>query len=226
MADLERRSEVVEGYLRTAPPASSLPWRQASFAVLGLEAIGPEPRRDQLASIACVPVEQGKAIMGKAFEATIGPGGVALEPIVEALTGRVLVAHSASRHTGFLSAVFERAGLGCAAKYSIPPCWPRGCRHARPQKVIGPGRPRTSRRGSRKRRRRSASRFTARTRRAGRPSRPLSCSWHLRASSTAYTPSPSARSPGCAPKTGIATGEPLGKASSGGGTPSIALIGA
>ncbi len=111
MAVLERQSEVVEGYLRTAPPASSLPWRQASFAVLGLEATGQDPRRDQLVSVACVPVEWGKAIIGKSFEATIGPGGMALEPIVEALTGRILVAHGASRHTGFLSAVFERVGL-------------------------------------------------------------------------------------------------------------------
>jgi DNA polymerase III subunit epsilon len=111
MALVERQSEVVEGYLRTAPPASSLLWRQASFAVLGLEATGPDPRRDQLLSVACVPVERGKAIIGKAFEATIRPRGVALEPIVEALTGRVLVAHGASRHTGFLSAVFEGAGL-------------------------------------------------------------------------------------------------------------------
>jgi DNA polymerase-3 subunit epsilon len=111
MALLERRSEVVEGYLRTAPPASSLPWRHASFAVLGLEATGPDPRRDQLLSVACVPVEYGKAMIGNAFEVTIGPGGTALEPVVEALTGRIVVAHGASRHTGFLSAVFEGAGL-------------------------------------------------------------------------------------------------------------------
>jgi DNA polymerase-3 subunit epsilon len=111
MALLERQSEVVEGYLRTALPASSLPWRQASFAVLGLEATGPDPRRDQLVSVACVPVERGKVIIGKASEATIRPGGEAPEPIVEALTGRVLVAHGASRHVGFLSAVFQGAGL-------------------------------------------------------------------------------------------------------------------
>ena len=111
MALLERQSEVVEGYLRTAPPASSLPWRQASCAVLGHEATRPDPRRDQLLSVASVPVEYGKAIIAKSFEATIGPGGVALEPIIEALTGRVLVAHGASRHTGFLSAVLEDAGL-------------------------------------------------------------------------------------------------------------------
>ncbi len=111
MAVLECQSEVMEGYLRTAPPAPSLPWRQASFAVLGLEATGPDPRRDQLVSVACVPVERGKAIMAKASEATIRLGGAALEPIVEALTGRVPVAHGAWRHMGFLSAVFEEAGL-------------------------------------------------------------------------------------------------------------------
>jgi DNA polymerase III subunit epsilon len=111
MAILDRRSEAVEGYLRTAPTASQLPWRQASFAVLGLEATGPDPQRDQLVSIACVPVERGKVIMGKASEATIRAGGVVLEQIVEALTGRVLVAHGASRRMAFLSAVLEEAGV-------------------------------------------------------------------------------------------------------------------
>ncbi len=111
MAVLGRQSEIVEDYLRTAPPARSLPWCQASFAVLGVEATGQDPHRDQLVSVACVPVERGKAILAKAFEATIRPGGEALAPIVEALTGRILVAHGASRHTGFLAAVFERAGL-------------------------------------------------------------------------------------------------------------------
>jgi DNA polymerase III subunit epsilon len=126
MGVLERPSEGVEGYLRTALPASSLPWRQASFAVLGLEATGPDPRRDQLVSVACVPVERGKAIIGKASEATIRPGAEALEPIVEALTGRVLVAHGASRHTTFLSAVLEEAGLrlfGPALDTSVLAAW-------------------------------------------------------------------------------------------------------
>ena len=106
-----QRSGAVEDYLRTTPPAPSLPWWQASFAVLGLEATGPGARGDRLVSVACVPVERGKAILGKASEATIRLGEDALAPIVEALSGRVLVAHGASRHTAFLSAVFERAGL-------------------------------------------------------------------------------------------------------------------
>jgi DNA polymerase III subunit epsilon len=111
MVVIERYSAAVESYRQTAPSAPSLPWRQASFAVLGLEAAGPDPHRDQLISVACVPVERGKAIIGKASEATLRRGGEALAPIVAALTGRVLVAHGASRHVGFLTAVFERAGL-------------------------------------------------------------------------------------------------------------------
>jgi DNA polymerase-3 subunit epsilon len=111
MAIFERQSEVVDGHLQTAPAASSIPWRQASFAVLGLEATGPDPQRDQLVSVACVPVERGRAIIGKAVEVTIRPGRDGLEPIVKALTDRVLVAHGAWRHMGFLSAVFEGAGL-------------------------------------------------------------------------------------------------------------------
>jgi|SoimicmetaTmtHAB_FD_contig_31_27579911_length_838_multi_3_in_0_out_0_2 DNA polymerase III subunit epsilon len=114
MAVLERRSELVEGYRRAAPPTSSLPWRRASFAVVGLDSTGPEPR-DQLVSVAWVPVERGKAIMAKASETTIRLGGVVLEPIVDALTGRFLVAHGAWRHTGFLSAVFEGTGLRLCA---------------------------------------------------------------------------------------------------------------
>jgi DNA polymerase III subunit epsilon len=111
-----QRSGVVEDYLRTTPPAPSLPWRQTSFAVLGLDATGPGARGHRLASVACVPVEGGKAIIGKAAEATIRPGAEVLEPIVEALTGRVLVAHGASRHTGFLGAVLERTGLRLAGQ--------------------------------------------------------------------------------------------------------------
>src|SRR6476469_6118726 len=90
---------------------SLLPWRRSSFAVLGLEATGPDPRHDRLVSLAWVPVEGGKAVMAKAAAAKIRPGRVALEPIVEALTGRFVVAHGAWRHMGFLSGVLEGAGL-------------------------------------------------------------------------------------------------------------------
>src|SRR5262249_35418942 len=71
---------------------------------------GPDPQPDQLVSVACIPVERGKVILRKAFEATF-PAGGALELVVEALTGRVLVAHGASRHLAFLSPVLDAARL-------------------------------------------------------------------------------------------------------------------
>ena len=105
MAVLEHRSEVVEGYRPTAPPASSLSWRQASSAVLGIETTGAYPDRDELLTLACVRVERGKAIIGKASETTVRAGQVppVLDAILEALTGRVLVAHAAQVHVGFLT---------------------------------------------------------------------------------------------------------------------------
>jgi DNA polymerase-3 subunit epsilon len=113
MVVIDHHAGAVEGYLRTAPPASSLPWRQASFAVLGIEASGPDPHSDQLVSVACVPVEGGKAIIGEASERTVRSGRMedSLDRILEALTGRVLVAHGAPVHVGFLSAALNRIGV-------------------------------------------------------------------------------------------------------------------
>jgi DNA polymerase III subunit epsilon len=135
MAIRERHSEAVEGYLQATPPAPSVPWREASYAVLGLEATGPEPHRDEIISVACVPVERGRAIIGKVSEVIVRPRRMpraeairvhglrqvdlegapplqeALDPILEALTGRVLVAHGASVHVGFLSVAFKRVGI-------------------------------------------------------------------------------------------------------------------
>jgi DNA polymerase-3 subunit epsilon len=114
MALLERDSEAIETYVGTPPPAPFVLWREASFAVLGLEATGPDPQQDEIVSVACVPVEAGKAIIGKASETIVRPGRIdqALDAILEALTGRVLVAHGATAQAGFLSAALKRAGTG------------------------------------------------------------------------------------------------------------------
>jgi DNA polymerase-3 subunit epsilon len=114
MAVPVRHSEAVEVYLQTLQPPTSLPWREASFAVLGLETTGPDAHRDEIVRVACVPVEGGRAIIGKALEATVGPGktqGRLIEVVIEALTGRVLVAHAVSQQAGFLSATFATQGI-------------------------------------------------------------------------------------------------------------------
>jgi DNA polymerase III subunit epsilon len=113
MAVIEQRAGAVERYLRTAPPAPCVPWRDASFAVLGLEVTGPDPEYDEIGSVAWVPVERGRAIIGAASETTVRPGRSeeSLDPILDALTGRVLVAHAAPVHVGFLSAALNRLGV-------------------------------------------------------------------------------------------------------------------
>lgn len=105
MAVLDARSKAVEGYLRAPLPAPSVPWREASYAVLGLEATGPDLRRSEFASVACVPVERGKVIIAKVSEAKT------LDAILEALTGRILVAHAASVHVGLLSAALNKVRI-------------------------------------------------------------------------------------------------------------------
>lgn len=109
----QRHSNAVEDYLQTAPPASSLPWREASFAVLGLEATGLDRHRAEIVSVACVPVERGRAIIAKASESVVGPGRMqgVLGPILEALSGRVLVGHASARHVDYLSAAFKAEGI-------------------------------------------------------------------------------------------------------------------
>ena len=109
----ERHSGAVERYLRTASPAPSVPWREASFAVLGLEVTGPDPEHDEIGSVAWVPVEHGRAIIGEASETTVRPGRLeeSLDPVFDALTGRILVAHAAPVHVGFLSATLNRLGV-------------------------------------------------------------------------------------------------------------------
>jgi DNA polymerase III subunit epsilon len=113
MAVIEQRAGAAERYLRTASPAPYVPWRDASFAVLGLEVTGPNPEYDEIGSVAWVPVERGRAIIGEASETTVRPGRLeeSLDPILDALTGRVLVAHAAPVHVGFLSAALNCLGV-------------------------------------------------------------------------------------------------------------------
>jgi DNA polymerase-3 subunit epsilon len=132
MAVFEHHSVAADGYRRTAPPAPSVPWREASFAVLGLETTGPYPHRDEIISLACVPVEQGKAIIGKASETIVRPGRIhqVLDAIFEALTGRVLVAHAVPVHVGFLSAALMGVGIdlkGPALDTSVLAAWVPQC---------------------------------------------------------------------------------------------------
>jgi DNA polymerase III subunit epsilon len=131
-------SPAAQAYRAASLPSNATPWRQARLAVVDLETTGLDPRRDEIISFASVPIDGGRVQVAGARTAIIQPMKMpppetirihglrpmdladaptfteALDVILEALTGRVLVAHVAWVERGFLSAALrsQRLRLG------------------------------------------------------------------------------------------------------------------
>jgi DNA polymerase-3 subunit epsilon len=112
-----------------------MPWREARYAVVDLETTGLEPDVDEIISFASLPIDAGRVAIGAARTLTIRPTRMpgaetirihglrpkdlseapeliaVLDPILEALTGRALVAHAAWVERGFLAAALAEAGV-------------------------------------------------------------------------------------------------------------------
>jgi DNA polymerase-3 subunit epsilon len=106
--------------------------------VVDLETTGLDPRRDEIISFASVPIEEGRVVVGKVHTAIVRPKRMpeaatirihglrpgdlvgappladAIESIIESLTGRVVVAHSAWVERAFLGAALQGVGLRLA----------------------------------------------------------------------------------------------------------------
>jgi len=115
--------------LAAAPPAPSrTPFSTVAFLALDLETTGLDPRRDHVLALGWVPVIDGEVVLRDAREVLVRPPvGVsvgesanihgltddgledasglrdALPELLEALRGRVLVAHHAPLELGFLT---------------------------------------------------------------------------------------------------------------------------
>jgi DNA polymerase III subunit epsilon len=129
-----RRKGPARDYARSPHPAPQTPWREAAFAVVDLELTGLDPRADEIISFASVPVDGGRVVPGATRalevrprrmpdETTIRIHGLrpvdladappleeAIEPMLDAIAGRVLVAHPAWVEREFLAAALATIG--------------------------------------------------------------------------------------------------------------------
>jgi DNA polymerase-3 subunit epsilon len=116
-------------------PARRSPWRQAPFCVVDLETTGLDPRGDAILAWSAVPVDRGRVVLAGAREGLVRPPGAvpaesirihglreldladapapqaAADALLEAMAGRVLVAHAAWVERAFLGRLLRSRGV-------------------------------------------------------------------------------------------------------------------
>ena len=128
------RSPAAAAYRAARLPARRTPWREAAFCVVDLEATGLDPRRDAIIAWSAVPVDGGRVVLAGAREGLARPPGSvppesirihglreldladapppeqAADALIEAMTGRFLVAHAAWVERAFLGRLLRTRG--------------------------------------------------------------------------------------------------------------------
>jgi DNA polymerase-3 subunit epsilon len=128
----QARGAAAQRFHATGRPASSTPWRKASWCALDLELTGLNPRADHIIAVGIVPIESGRVAVGHARYTLVAtdrpsnPDAVlahklrvadlagapaldeALDVILEELTGRVPVFHVAAVERAFLAPLLKR----------------------------------------------------------------------------------------------------------------------
>jgi DNA polymerase III subunit epsilon len=127
-----RREGVAAAFADQGQPKGRIPWRQACWCALDLELTGLDPDSDDIIAIGAVPIEDGRVLLGEsrytlvrtskrsehgavlmhklrvADLAEAPPLERALEMVLELLTGRVPVFHTAAVERSFLGPPFAR----------------------------------------------------------------------------------------------------------------------
>lgn len=122
-------------YMAAELPASSTPWREATYSVVDLELTGLDPSQDEIVSFATVTVTEGRIRLQDSLHRIVQPRRMpnadtirihglreqdlaaapridqALGELIGALTGRVLVAHAAAVEADFLRPALASHGL-------------------------------------------------------------------------------------------------------------------
>jgi DNA polymerase-3 subunit epsilon len=133
-----RRSPAADAYRRAEHPSTDTPWRGAPYSVVDLETTGLDPGRDEIISFAAIPIDGGRVAVGRTRTAIVRPRRMpdaetirihglrpddlagapplaeAIDQLLEAIAGRVIVAHAAWVERGFLAAALKPSGLRVA----------------------------------------------------------------------------------------------------------------
>lgn len=132
---LTATSPAAELYSRARIENGKTPWRDAHYCVVDLELNGLDPLTDEIISYAAVPIDSGRAITGGALYGLCRPTrplpeqstlihGIrtidlvdappldeAIQPLISAMSGRVLVVHVAWVERAFLGRAFKSQGI-------------------------------------------------------------------------------------------------------------------
>lgn len=135
MARTRPTTPAAAAYADAPLPAGREDWRAARWAVVDLETTGLNLGRDEIISVAVVPVDDGRAQPGRAFYSLVRPDrapaaesvqvhGIrpadletapaledVLDRVLEAMAGRLLVAHAAFVERGFLEPALATRGV-------------------------------------------------------------------------------------------------------------------
>ena len=126
------RSDAAAAFAAAGRPDSKTPWREASWCAIDLELTGLDPDNDEIIAIGAMPIEQGRLILGESRYTLVRtarrsehdavlmhklrvvdladapPLEQAVELLLELLSGRVPVFHTAAVERTFLAPLFSQ----------------------------------------------------------------------------------------------------------------------
>jgi DNA polymerase-3 subunit epsilon len=122
-------------YARATLASARTPWREADYCAVDLELTGLDPAADEIVSFAAVPVSEGRVVLGSVVHGLVRPSAAvpgdavrvhglrtldlsdappledAVDDLLRAMAGRVLVAHAARIERAFLGPALRRRGV-------------------------------------------------------------------------------------------------------------------
>jgi len=130
-----RRSGAAAAYAAARLPLPGTRWDAASWCAVDLELSGLDPRRHEIISFGAIPIEEGRVQLSAAVDGLVRPSGPlsessirihgmreadlsdapplseAIGPLLDAMAGRVLIAHVASVERAFLGRALRAQGV-------------------------------------------------------------------------------------------------------------------